>query len=958
MTADPAATPSPVPPLEAPTHRRDIDANVRQYLLLNQKRLERAKADLTETQRSFLTLLPLLFQDNHAGLPGYISDDIPAGIPDYSPGRDELAAARRFSNTFTLRRRAFLRYFIRGIYLMGSMGTVGYTQASDCDIWLCHDAGINGTDLMKLQAKARQIEAKSRDLRLDMNIFVMSAENFREGRLDSLSHESSGTAQHIFLLEEFYRTGLLLAGRPPLWWVVPPSQEKHYRDFVQGLREQDLIEDEEFLDFGGLAEMPAEELYGATVWTLFKGIETPYKAILKIMLMESYLEDYPNPNWLAVQAKSAIYNGETDLTALDAYLLLYRQVERYLTRRNQSDRLELARRAFYIKTGERLSEQRTHSWRNEIIQGLIREWGWGQSERFLLDSRSSWKIERVLESRQGLVGELSRSYRTLTEFARTQTQADRIDPGDLNLLGRTLYVAWERRAGKVERINPGISSNLTEPQLTFYHASLKNGQRSWLLFKDKIDINDPKRPRPLKSSLSLIEHLVWLEVNRITRWDTAYFLLPSGCPVTIGELRKLIEAIREMFAKDKVFDTHAKDLKKTAHPRLFALFLNVGVDPSDPLVREGRFVTSDRYDPLSFGAFHTNLVVQIERVIVSSWGELEVHRSEGADGLMDALASFLTMVCQTPTQVTPPRILSHCFSGSRAALIAKRVEGLCQEVTAIYRRHTNSRFLVEIGNAYYLLSAKNHQVGWTRLETRETLYQELGEPLTRHSPLTLDGNTLAETPLQTVFHTAREGEISLFYLAGNQTTEVFVVDETGALFRHTLATADLKHALVHLQRFITSMRLLRSYWDVSGGVRTLFAVEPIFYSLKRQSDASWQPERVDISKANGDYLELKLVTENEDLLDNQCTLICDGREFSCLAYGDELFSAVASHIRRLRRHQEPYPIYITAVELAQTPTGTPPPGIELLRIKTRMERRLNQALEALDQTPFTTVPVN
>lgn len=952
MISDPADTSSLTPSSGMAVGRQDVEHIVAQFLEINQRRLERAKADLTETQRSFLTLLPLLFQDNHTGLPGFISDDIPAGIPNYSPGRDELAAARRFSNTFTLRRRAFLRYLIRGIYLMGSIGTIGYSHASDCDVWLCHDAGISHTDVVKLQAKARQIEAKSRELHLEMNIFVMSAENFREGRLDRLSHESSGTAQHIFLLEEFYRTSLLLAGQPPLWWLVPPSQEQNYGDFVQGLLEQGVIRTDEFLDFGGLTEMPAEELYGATVWTLSKGIDAPYKALLKIMLMEAYIEDYPNPHWLATQTKSAIYNGETDLTALDAYFLLYRQVEQYLTRHHQPDRLDLARRAFYIKTGERLSEQRARGWRNEVIQNLVREWGWGQSERFLLDNRWSWKIERVLESRQGLVSELSRSYRTLTEFARTQTQADRIDPTDLNLLGRTLYVAWERRAGKVERINPGISSNLSEPHLSFHHAAMKNGQKSWLLFKEKIDLNDSKRPRPLKSSLSLIEHLVWLVVNRIISWDTAYCLSPSHCPVTLGELRKLIDAIRDMFGKDTVFEAHAKDLRQVVYPRLLALFLNAGVDAPDPLVREGRFVTSDRFDPLSFGAFHTNLVVQIERVIVSSWGEIEVHRSEGAEGLMDALASFLTMICQAPPLVTAPRILSHCFSGSRAALIAKRVETLCQDAIAVYRRHANSRFLLEIGNAYYLLHAKNRQIAWVRLENREALYQELGESLTHYSPLMLDSNTLAETPLQIIFHMAREGEISLFYLVGNQTTELFIVDETGALFRHALATADLTYALVHLRRFIASMRLLRSYWDASGGTQTLFAAEPIFYSLRRQVDGLWRTEQADvIPKAGGDYLELKLVAENEDLLDNQCTLICDGREFSCLAYGDELFSAVASHIRKLRRHQESYPIYLTSVELAQTPIGDPPPGIELLRIKTRMEQRLNQSLELVEQTP-------
>ena len=43
--------------------------------------------------------------------------------------------------------------------------------------------------------------------------------------------------------------------------------------------------------------------------------------------MEAYACEYPTPEWVAQQAKVAVYNGITDVSGLDPYLLLYAQVE-------------------------------------------------------------------------------------------------------------------------------------------------------------------------------------------------------------------------------------------------------------------------------------------------------------------------------------------------------------------------------------------------------------------------------------------------------------------------------------------------------------------------------------------------------------------------------------------------------------------------------------------------------
>ncbi len=63
----------------------------------------------------------------------------------------------------------------------------------------------------------------------------------------------------------------------------------------------------------------------------------------------------------------------------------------------------------------------------------------------MLDTRPEWKIDRVIRERNVMVSVLSRSYRLLTDFARTHAQTSTIDPMELNLLGRKLYTALDHR---------------------------------------------------------------------------------------------------------------------------------------------------------------------------------------------------------------------------------------------------------------------------------------------------------------------------------------------------------------------------------------------------------------------------------------------------------------------------------------------------------------------------------
>jgi len=485
--------------------RKDLKTIRQRFLRLHRERLARILQELRPRQQEFLELLPLLLHINHPMLPGFVKSDTPKGLPDYNPSRRTLLAARRLSRSFSYKRRAQRIFQIQALYLMGSTGSIGQSSLSDFDLWLCHDSRLNREQLRQLQQKAVLIERAGESVGLELHIFLIDPLEFRAGKKAKLSRESSGSTQHNLLLEEFYRSAILLAGRYPLWWLVPPEQELEYRDYAANLLHHRFIRAGETIDLGGLDQVPAEEFFGAALWQLYKGIDSPYKSILKVFLMEAYSQDYPHPRWLAQQAKEAIYQGEDDPNQLDAYLLLFGLVEQYLIEIDDAERLELARRCFYFKVGERLSlANEQPNWRRQKLLQMTRQWGWSQAQLQLLDGRADWKIERVVRERNLLVGVLSRSYRLLTEFARKYAGECHIDPHELNLLGRKLYTALDHRPGKIDQINPGISSNLVEPQLSVHLRPARDGALAWTLYRGEVDDDLAQDERPIKITHQLI----------------------------------------------------------------------------------------------------------------------------------------------------------------------------------------------------------------------------------------------------------------------------------------------------------------------------------------------------------------------------------------------------------------------------------------------------------------------
>ena len=305
--------------------------------------------------------------------------ETPHGICEHKATKQELQLGKTFARSFRLTNALNHTARIESLFVMGSMGTIAQGRASDLDIWVCHSPDLNAEEIQLLKQKCDALSENAKAVALDCHFFLMNAENFRNGIAEDLSSEASGSTQHVLLLDEFYRTALWLAGRLPLWWLVPAEREQHYQDYRHQLINKRFIQAKHFIDFGPAPNIPPEEFTGAALWQLYKAIEAPYKSVFKLLLLEAYTYVFPGFQALALSFKQQVYHGEVNIDELDPYIVAYRRVEYYLMKRNQTQRLELVRRCLYFKINKPLSKKpqdNQTSWQRRLLHKLVDEWGW------------------------------------------------------------------------------------------------------------------------------------------------------------------------------------------------------------------------------------------------------------------------------------------------------------------------------------------------------------------------------------------------------------------------------------------------------------------------------------------------------------------------------------------------------------------------------------------------------
>lgn len=589
---------------------------------LDRLRFQRALSSSNAQFKHVFRLLPLLIHYNIPELPGYV-EDAPDGIANFAFNHYQ----KRFFDALTRDNIIKPPHIITfdALYSMGSTGSITHTVLSDIDLWLCHNQDLTTQQHSLIEQKFVKIQEWAKKLNVDVNFYLMNPEKFKENHdHTSISDEHSGSAQHFFLLDEFYRSAIRLAGKRLLWLHLDKNdyetvcQDRHFdmRDWV---------------DFGDFSSLSTSEVFGASLWQLYKGIDSPYKSAIKILLLESYTESYPETPLISKQFKKLLLDPNfTEDYHFDPYLAMLEQVSNYLVNRKELARLDRLRQCFYLKS---TSGDPPSSWRKICLENIVKKWGWREQDVELLNQRTKWKIKQATIHHKMLVEHLLQSYKNLISFARKHHIDPNIMTEDTDILMRKLYSVFEIVPGKVQLLNLRITPNLAEKTLTFIEAregaSMKTG---WYLVNQAINSIYEPNLRFVEYNKNLNKLVSWAYFNGILTAETKLHIVSPN--IDLFTLRQFVADLRLSFPV-KAPNITNEELLHPNEIRNLILIVNLTQDPTKDIVEPKEEIQHS--DLFNFGVYQQNLVGSISIIYRNMWNEIRTHHFEGESAILNAL---------------------------------------------------------------------------------------------------------------------------------------------------------------------------------------------------------------------------------------------------------------------------------------------------------------------------------
>ncbi|MEH0743495.1 class I adenylate cyclase [Vibrio cholerae] len=779
---------------------------------LNQQRIERALALMDAQAQRVFHLIPTLLHYNHPLIPGYYASKVPYGIRNFELSEPQSQFVSDTELTIGQPLATADNPMILGLYTMGSTSSIGQSTSSDLDIWVCVSSKMSADERDSLTNKCLLITEWALSRGVEANFFLMDESRFRTNKCEEMTGDNCGSSQHLLLLDEFYRSAVRLAGQRLLWQIVPPEMEECYDEYVTHLCSQNVINCSEWIDFGKLNRIPAEEYFGSNLWQLYKSIDSPYKSVLKAILLEAYSWEYPHTQLLSLDTKRRFFAHKPDLYGMDAYYLMLEKVTRYLERIGDHTRLDLVRRCFYLKTHEKLSRQPgagSVAWRREALSDMIQKWDWSPSVIAELDDRRNWKVEQVKVVHHALLDALMQSYRNLIQFARRNDITSAISPQDISILARKLYAAFEVLPGKVTLLNPQISPDLHEPDLSFIEVRPgRTNKAGWYLYKQPLEAEKIIGRAPLEHNEYLSKLVAWSFFNGLITESTRLHSVIRDAELDIDKFYQMVSDLRNTFSLRKRRPT-MQALASPCEISQLAMFINFESDPTSELSGRALKLDQKSTDIFSFGPDQTCLVGSVDLVYRNSWHEVRTLHFKGETAMLDALKTVLGKMHQDA--LPPESVDVFCYSKNLRGVMRNMVYQLLAECIDLrlkpVEQEKRRRFkALKIGQQTYGLFFERRGVSVQMLENSVDFYRSISTNKLKGSPLLmLDKEQDYQMP-EVIDGFASEGLIQFFFEDTDKGFNIYVLDESNQVEVYHQFSGEKDEMIASVNGFYSSVK--------------------------------------------------------------------------------------------------------------------------------------------------------
>jgi len=611
---------------------KELLKNKRLFKIFNSERIDRAIGISPKKGKIAFYVIPFLIHTSLKGFPGYIDDkDMPGGIYLFE-WMDTMKSAVKesFPDSNILDEgpaRLFpARYCVESLLIMGSIGSIAHNEKSDYDYWVCiNEAAISSKELELLKKKLKIIEEWAHKHEMEVHFFPVDIKKVQNCDFGESDKESAGSSQGKILKEEFYRTSIFVLGKIPLWWIMPVGiTDDKYDSNKENLKVSIDLDYQGFVDLGNLENITPDEYFGAALWQMNKAMVSPYKSVLKMALLESFIDPATSHELLCDTLKKGVFTSNDSGRSLDHYLIMMERILDYNNTIRRNDVVDLLRKCFYIKVGEKMKKGATlrstvkkdKGYREIVMDKYTEKWGWGSE---ILDDLNNYKdlgFEKVLMLGSQVHNFMIQTYRNLTDRLKNETDIKiKISDEDLTMLGRRLFSLYSKKPNKVEYLKRAFDEGLLQESLTFTAGMDKSKMVVWGIYSGQLSKETAVNAREkLLKKGDILDILIWIVFNKLCDGKTSFYLIPNPLPVSMIDIQTLVKELQSFFPPINIANLQRVEL--LSNPHKYKIFVVVNF-------------LSRRW------------VKKIEDVTIlynTSWGELFCEHYKSMDGIKKLLS--------------------------------------------------------------------------------------------------------------------------------------------------------------------------------------------------------------------------------------------------------------------------------------------------------------------------------
>ena len=790
----------------------------------------------------YLYLLPLIFHINHKLLPGYIGPDAPAGIYAYKPDSETLDYARALSNKFRYQQEGVIKNAsIDAMYLNRHL-----VDGAKITCWLFYNLKLSENQVHVLKEKAEKVSKWLLLRGLNLSFFCCSTEEF-----NSAEFRPEYLHKEIFL-DYFYSQSILLAGKYPVWWLVPPAEEVNYKSFVQHIIQARFVDNDDFIDLGSTENTNRGDLLRYAIDNVHK-----IKQSVEISLVELLIVDRKNILWpkidgLSLRVKKQLYLKCENVRATDCLVELMREAfKRYSP---DSHILKPAHLFYRLKHLD-------GKLNSEIIDEFV-----GSEYQQSVSTAGIDRIIDYLRLLKAINHEVRQIFSNIVTQYTSQNNVDDIDKA-LAVSARNMLVFLSDAANNVPIYNFVDRSDMVFNRILLRNNSPGSSSSYW----DLVLKTEQGQEKIIQGFSSLLGLLAWCWLNRLVNHSTQVSI---DCPdqrIRQTDARYVLEILINQLNPERISIIPDKAYESEVSPLQSLLFINLDT-------KNGHSTKIDASDdPLSFGENATNLVTHCDQLIVNSWGEVYTKLFTGNEGVVKCLCEWTHSVPLNSSS-HPQNINVFGHGTGDSTYMSQRISQVYSEMLDFFYtdKHYAGRFILRLGSDYYMVFSENMMLTPKLLGDEKNLISYLESPLEKFCMTAIEKYACAEYPLREIYQSNKISMLQVFYQLSGRYCYTWVLDEKGTLWKETSNMFELDLYFTHW--LYVYRNFSRRIAEITGEDKYSPGFEMYKVSISPLGGIDLYAVSAGSISGKKNFIDVRVSIETEANLD-QLSLVCDGKLF-------------------------------------------------------------------------------